>query len=88
MRALKKKVSHGFHSLVHHVGMACRTRAATARVHRLRVGPFTLKDALLYTEWNVNCLENVDRNGKMWDEVERDMVESGGMTVSREGNGR
>jgi len=74
--------------LVHHVGMACRTRAAAARIHRLRAGPFTLKDALLYTEWNCdNCLENVERNGKMWDEVEKDMVESGGMTVLREENG-
>jgi len=71
--------------LVHHVGMACRTRAAAARIHRLRAGPFTLKDALLYTEWNCdNCLENVDKNGKMWDEVEKNMEESGGMTLSRE----
>jgi len=82
--------------LVHHVGMAMRTRAAAARIHRLRAGPFTLKDALLCTEWNCdNCVENVDRNGKLWDEVEKDLVDSGGMTVwksegskGEEGRGR
>ena len=66
--------------------MACRTRAAAARIHRLRAGPFTLKDALLYSEWNCdNCLENVERNEKMWDQVERDMVHSGGMAVQNDG---
>jgi len=67
--------------LIHHLGIACRTRAAAARIHRLRAGPVTLKDALLFTEWNCdNCLDNVEINSRLVDEMERKLVQSGGLT--------
>ena len=66
--------------LIHHLGMACRTRAAVARLHRLRAGPFTLKDALLYNDWNCdNCLANVERNSRLLDEMEKRMLIDGGL---------
>ena len=68
--------------------MACRTRAAAARIHRLRAGPLTLDDALLFTEWNCdNCLANVESNSRLVEEMERKMLESGGTTYDDGGGG-
>jgi len=70
------------HELIHHLGIEARTRAAVARVHRLRAGPFSLEEALLFKEWSCDsCVENSERNSRMMDAMEKQMLESGGTAL-------
>jgi len=44
--------------LIHRLAIQGKTRAATARIHRLRHGPFALDDALLRLDWDPDTIAN------------------------------